>query len=49
MLSNIDNYNFLHGVLKLYYAEEYDFSNRDYLKKRGSGYKSGKLSARIKN
>lgn len=49
MLSNIDNYNFLHGVLKLYYAEEYDFSNRDYLKKKGSGYKSGKLSVRIKN
>lgn len=49
MLSNINNYNFLHGVLKLYYSEEYDFSNRDYLKKRGSGYKSGKLSVRIKN
>lgn len=25
MLSNIDNYNFLHGVLKLYYSDEYDF------------------------
>ena len=48
MLSNIDNYNFLHGVLKLYYSDEYDFSSRDYLKKRGSGYKSGKLSAKIK-
>ena len=48
MLSNIDNYNFLHGVLKLYYSDENDFSSRDYLKKRGSGYKSGKLSAKIK-
>lgn len=48
MLSNIDNYNFLHGVLKLYYSDEYDFSNRDYLKKKGIGYKSGKLSTKIK-
>lgn len=48
MLSNIDNYNFLHGVLKLYFSEEYDFSSRDYLKKKGEGYKSGKLSSKIK-
>ena len=48
MLSNIDNYNFLHGVLKLYFSDEYDFSSRDYLKKKGEGYKSGKLSSKIK-
>ena len=48
MMSNVDNYNFLHGVLKLYYSDEYDFSNRDYLKKKGVGYKSGRLSDRIK-
>lgn len=48
MLSNIDNYNFLHGVLKLYFPDEYDFSSRDYLKKKGEGYKSGKLSSKIK-
>ncbi len=47
MLSNIDNYNFLHGVLKLYYANEYDFSNRDYLRKRGDGFKSGKVIDKI--
>lgn len=33
--SNIDNYNFLHGVLKLYFEGHYDFTNRDYLSKRG--------------
>lgn len=48
MFSNIDNYNFLHGVLKLYFPDEYDFSSRDYLKKKGEGYKSGKLSSKIK-
>ncbi len=48
MMSNIDNYNFLHGVLKLYYSDEYDFSNRDYLKKKGNGFKSGRLSDKIK-
>lgn len=49
MLSNIDNYNFLHGVLKLYYPNDYDFSNRDYLKKKGSGYKSRKTNVKIKD
>jgi hypothetical protein len=49
MTSNIDNYNFLHGVLKLYFSEDYDFSNRDYLKKKGEGYVSGKLSTKVKN
>ncbi|RDU23232.1 sigma factor-like helix-turn-helix DNA-binding protein [Anaerosacchariphilus polymeriproducens] len=49
MMSNIDNYNFLHGVLKLYFSNDYDFSNRDYLKKHGDGYVSGKLSIKVKN
>ena len=48
MMSNVDNYNFLHGVLKLYFADEYDFSNRDSIKKIGEGYKSGKLGDRIR-
>ena len=26
LTSNIDNYNFLHGILKLYYPDEYDYS-----------------------
>lgn len=47
MMSNIDNYNFLHGVLKLYYAEEYDFSARDYLMKRGENLSHGKLTDQI--
>lgn len=32
--SNVDNYYFLHGVLKQYFLEEYDFSARDYLIKK---------------
>lgn len=34
MCSNIDNYNFLHGVLKLYFSDKYYFPSRDYLKKK---------------
>lgn len=34
MYSNIDNYNFLHGVIKLYFSDEYDFPSRDYLRKK---------------
>ena len=49
MMSNIDNYNFLHGVLKLYFAEEYDFSNRDYLTKQGDNLLSGRLDDRLRN
>lgn len=45
--SNIDNYNFLHGVLKLYFGDEYDFSDRDYLTKNGDGLITGKLSDKI--
>ena len=48
MMSNIDNYNFLHGVLKLYYSDEYDFANKDFLTKRGEGYKSGRLGDKVK-
>ena len=47
MMSNIDNYYFLHGVLKLYFSDEYDFSNRDHLTKRGDDLVSGKLSTRL--
>ena len=50
MTSNIDNYNFLHGVLRLYYADEYNFSNRDYLLKTHSGIsvEQGGVAERIK-
>ena len=48
MLSNVDNYNFLHGVLKYYYGSDYDFSGRDYIKKSGEGFISGVLSDKIK-
>lgn len=47
MMSNIDNYNFLHGVLMLYYPDEYTYT-RDFLKKKGTGYESGKISDKIK-
>ena len=46
MMSNVDNYNFLHGVLMLYYPDDYCYT-RDYLKKKGSGYLSGRLSDKI--
>ena len=46
--TNIDNYNFLHGVLKLYFENEYDFSQRDFLVKRGKNLNSGKVTSRIK-
>lgn len=44
---NVDNYDFLHGVLKLYYPNEYDFTNRDYLTKKGNNYDSLKLGDKI--
>lgn len=47
MTSNIDNYNFLHGVLMVYYPEEYSYS-RDYLVKKGDVGISGTIGARIK-
>ena len=34
MTSNINNYNFLHGILKLYYPECYDYTAKDYLLKK---------------
>lgn len=48
MTSNVDNYNFLHGVLMLYYPEEYEYS-RDCLTKKDGEYSSGMLNERIKN
>ncbi len=46
VMSNIDNYNFLHGVLMMYYPDEYDYT-RDYLKKKGTGFISGRLCDKI--
>ena len=48
MMSSIDNYHYLHGVLKLYFADIYDFSSKAFLTKRGEGLSSGKLSDRLK-
>ena len=49
MMSTIDNYHYLHGVLRLYFAHDYDFSNRDFLTKKGDGLVSGKLRDRFKD
>lgn len=46
LMSNIDNYNFLHGVLMMYYPDDYEYT-RDYLKKKGTGYISGRFSDKI--
>ena len=46
MMSNIDNHHFLHGVLMLYYPDDYEYY-KDYLKKKGNNYISGKLSDRL--
>lgn len=48
MMSNIDNYHFLHGVLKFYFPEEYSYG-RDCLTKKGENYISGKFSDRLRN
>lgn len=41
MLSSIDNYNYLHGVLKMYMDDRYTFNDRDYLEKsHGAVYAS---------
>lgn len=48
MLSNIDNYNFLHGVLMLYYPDEYLYT-RDLLRKKGDTVSKESLSQRIEN
>ena len=44
---NVDNYHFLHGVLKLYYDGEYDFTSRDYFTRFGKGLASGKTDDKI--
>lgn len=46
MMSNIDNHHFLHGVLKLYYPDEYSYG-RDYLTKTDGNYVSGHFPDRI--
>ena len=38
ILSSIDNYNYLHGVLKLYYPDRYIYT-RDFLQKEGTNLK----------
>ena len=45
MTSDINNYHFLHGVLRLYYGDEYIFS-RDYLQKK-KGDISGSIEQRM--
>lgn len=45
LTSGINNYNYLHGVLRFYYRNNYIFY-KDYLQKN-KGYISGKLSDRI--
>lgn len=49
MTSNVDNYNFLHGVLMLYYPDEYDYSSRDFVRKKRGKFVSKALNERIKN
>lgn len=48
MTGNIDNYNFLHGVLMMYYPKEYSYS-KDCLQKNEEKFVSGTLSNRIKD
>lgn len=48
MMSNIDNHHFLHGVLKWFYADEYDFSNKDYLHKTGEHYVSISFAEKLR-
>lgn len=36
--SNIDNYNFLHGVLMLYYPQEYSYTRDALIRKQGVGH-----------
>ena len=47
MTSNVNNYNFLHGVLMMYYPDKYDYF-KDYLQKKSAGGASGSLAKRIK-
>lgn len=45
--TNIDNYHFLHGVLKLYFNDEYQFY-KDYLVKDSNYSNTRKINIRIK-
>ena len=47
MTSNVDNYNFLHGVLMMYYPEDYTYS-RDCIIKKNKREMSGRFVDRIK-
>lgn len=44
MTSSIDNYNYLHGVLMMYYPEDYEYT-RDYLVKKTGQIGSGETIA----
>lgn len=46
---NVNNSDFLHGVLMMLYPEDYQYSNKDYLTKLGDQYKSISISERIKS
>ena len=46
IMCGIDNYNFLHGVLKLYYPDEYNYS-KDYLTKENSEYKEESWTQKV--
>ena len=45
--TNIDNYNYLHGVIMHYYPFDFTYS-KDYLQKKNSDHTSDRLSHRIK-
>ena len=46
MMSNIDNYHYLHGVLELYYPDDYDYA-KDYLTKKDGNYVDESFAERL--
>ncbi|MBQ6654344.1 MAG: hypothetical protein IJM79_02345, partial [Erysipelotrichaceae bacterium] len=48
MMSNIDNYNFLHGVINLYYPDEYIYTSKDYITKREGELLNDSFSDKIR-
>jgi hypothetical protein len=46
--TQVSNYNYLHGIIKLYYPDEYDFQ-KDYLVKKETGGVHKPLSERLKD
>lgn len=47
MTSNVNNYYFLHGVLMMYYPDDYEY-HRDYLIRKGSKSKIENIADRIR-